>query len=401
MGALITDCRARSVLDSRGKPTLEVTLSAGDLHVSALVPSGKSAGVHEAHELRDENGNGVTKAIQQIEHVIRPAIIGRAPQQKVIDSLMIALDGTNNKSNLGGNSCIGVSIAVCRLAAKIHGMHTWDFISQENGTKPAFPKLYMNLINGGVHAGFRLPFQEYIVVIGKDSPRESYETGKEIFDELGELIHGEFDDVVMGDEGGYSPDCRDVYRPFEILDSIVGDDNELHLAIDAAASEFFENGIYALQDMKYSNDDLLELYADLALRFPLRSIEDPFAEDEVKDFTRIVEALGDRSLIVGDDLTVTNPRRLSRMITEKAGNALIIKPNQIGTLSEVYETVKLARDNDWKIIVSHRSGDTMGTFISDLAVGLGAYGIKAGSPVPPERKVKYERLIEIYENEME
>lgn len=400
MSGTITNCTAQSILDSRGKPTLEVTLSSDNVVVTACVPSGKSAGIHEAHELRDADGVGVQGAIQQIETVIAPAIIGKVPNQKEIDSILILLDGTPNKTQLGGNSCIGVSIAVCRLSAKLAGIPTWKHIAQENGISPSFPKLYMNMINGGVHAGFRLPFQEYIVVIGKENPRESFETGKRIFSELGSRIKAKFGDVLMGDEGGYSPHIDNINHPFEILTSLISSESDTFLAIDAAASEFFKNNSYALNGKSYSSQELTALYKELSLKFPLKSIEDPFAEDELNSFASLMSDIGNQILIVGDDETVTNPERVRMAIKKNAANAVIIKPNQIGTLSEVYDTVRIAREKNWKIIVSHRSGDTMGSFIADLAVGLGAYGIKAGSPIPPERKVKYERLIEIYEHEI-
>lgn len=401
MSGTITGCKARSILDSRGKPTLEVILFSDDIEVSAFVPSGKSAGVHEALELRDRDGVGITTAIEKIETVIAPAIIGKTPDQKEIDTILLTLDGTENKTNLGGNSCIGISLATARLRARLNGIPTWKQIAEDTGSIPSFPRLYMNMINGGVHAGFRLPFQEYIVVIGKENPKASYEKGKEIFAKLGEMIHAEFGDVLMGDEGGYSPQVSDLKRPFEILSSLIEADSDIFLAIDAAASEFFKDGVYTLKEKTFSPDELLSFYKELVDLFPLRSIEDPFAEDEVASFTHIVSDLGDKALIVGDDLTVTNPKRVEMVIGAHAANAVIVKPNQIGTLSEVYDTVRKSREDGWKIIVSHRSGDTMGAFISDLAVGIGAYGIKAGSPIPPERRVKYERLVEIYEKEMQ
>lgn len=400
MKGTISGCVAHAINDSRGKPTLEVVLSSEDLTATAFVPSGKSAGIHEAMELRDADGLGVSRAIEKVNTTIAQAIVGHEPNQKEIDSILLALDGTENKSNLGGNACIGVSIAVARLSAKLAGVPAWKKIAEENGTTPAFPRLFMNMINGGVHAGFRLPFQEYIVVIGKENPKVSYEKGLEIFQKLGEMIRNEFGDVLMGDEGGFSPQISDLKKPFEILASLVQNDSDIFLAIDAAASELFKDGTYTLKEKQFTPDELLHVYADLASTFPLKSIEDPFAEDELGSFTQIMKQIGEKVLIVGDDLTVTNPKRLTTAIQEKAANALIVKPNQIGTLTEVYDTARIARDNGLKVIVSHRSGDTMGTFISDLAVGLGAYGIKAGSPVPPERKVKYERLIEIYEKEM-
>lgn len=396
----ITECRAKAVLDSRGNPTLEVTLSAGELLAQTLVPSGKSTGKHEAKELRDSDNRGVSFAVERIEKIITPTIIGREVDQKKIDNLMISLDGTKDKSYLGGNSMIGISFAVAQLSALQKGIPLWKHIALDFGVEPSLPKLFMNMINGGVHADFVLPFQEYIVVIDKKSPRLAYEVGKEIFSKLGKLINSEFGKVKMGDEGGYSPDVSDIQRPFEILTNVIPDEEDTFLAVDAAASELLQNDSYILKGQSFTASELAGLYSELIKNFPLKSIEDPFAEDNTDDFTKLVAKEGNDILVVGDDLTVTNPERITTMIEKKAANAVIIKPNQIGTMTETYEAIRLARQAGWKIIVSHRSGDTMSTFISDLAVGVSAYGLKAGSPNPSERRVKYERLIEIAEKEM-
>lgn len=395
----ITHCSARPILDSRGSPTLEVTLCAGDAEVQASVPSGKSTGSHEAHELRDDD-NGVRSACEKINTEIRGALVGKEPNQKEVDSLLCELDGTANKSRLGGNSLIGVSFATARLRAHLRGVPLWKDISEENRTHPSVPRFYMNVINGGVHANFSLPFQEYIIVIDSEHPREAYIQGKKIFDELGRSIQNEFGEVLLGDEGGYAPKIEDLMRPFEMLTQVIKPYSNTFLAIDAAASEFESSGKYNLLGQDYTPSDLLALYGKIRNLYDLRSIEDPFFEDDVESFVAITQRLGPDTLIVGDDLTVTNPLRLSTMIDAKAANALIIKPNQIGTLTETYETIRRAHDAGWKTIVSHRSGDTLGTFIADLSVGVGAYGLKAGSPLPQERRVKYERVIEIVENEL-
>lgn len=396
----ITDCYAKQILDSRGSPTLEVTLVSGNDIATAFVPSGKSTGTYEAHELRDSD-RGVLSACEIINTEIKGALIGKEPIQKEIDSLLISLDGTKNKTRLGGNSCIGVSFATAKLRALINGIPIWKDIALENGTEPKVPCFYMNMINGGVHADFALPFQEYIVVLNEDLPRTSYENGKIIFEELGKSIRGEFGEVKMGDEGGYSPRTLDIKKPFNLLAKAIKPYSKVSLAIDVAASELWKDGKYELQDKSYTEDQLYDLYETLHAEFPLRSIEDPFAEDEVDSFYKITKKFESDTLIVGDDLTVTNPERVADMIRRNAANALIIKPNQIGTLTETYETIRLARQAGWQIIVSHRSGDTPGTFIADLSVGVGAYGIKAGSPIPLERRVKYERIIEIAEKELD
>lgn len=396
----ITDCYAKQILDSRGSPTLEVTLVSGNDIATAFVPSGKSTGTYEAHELRDSD-RGVLSACEIINTEIKGALIGKDPIQKEIDSLLINLDGTKNKTRLGGNSCIGVSFATAKLRALINGIPIWKDIALENGTEPKVPCFYMNMINGGVHADFALPFQEYIVVLNEDSPRTSYENGKMIFEELGKSIREEFGEVKMGDEGGYSPRTLDIKKPFSLLAKAIKPYSKVSLAIDVAASELWKDGKYELQDKSYTEDELYDLYETLHAEFPLRSIEDPFAEDEVDSFSKITKKFESNTLIVGDDLTVTNPERVADMIRRNAANALIIKPNQIGTLTETYETIRLARQAGWQIIVSHRSGDTLGTFIADLSIGVGAYGIKAGSPIPLERRVKYERIIEIAEKELD
>ena len=396
----ISTVAAREIQDSRGEPTIEVTLSTGTHTARAAVPSGKSAGAHEAVELRDADERGVGRALAVIETVVAPAVIGQLPAQKNIDEILLQLDGTPNKSKLGGNVMIGVSLAAARLAALKKEIPLWRSISEENQTKPAFPVLFMNLINGGVHADFRLPFQEYIVVLEDDNPRRAYEAGVAIFEKLGELIRTNYGSVPMGDEGGYSPRATEMEKPFELLTAAVAGAAKTFLAIDAAASEFYQNGQYTLFNKTYTRADLLSLYKDLIRKFPLRSIEDPFFEDDAAEFKQLNDELNDRILIVGDDLTVTNPRRMENFVKNKILNAVIIKPNQVGTLTETYEAVKLAHQAGWKCIVSHRSGDTPDDFIADLAVGLGAYGLKAGSPLRPERKAKYDRLIEIYEKEM-
>src|SRR3989344_9123102 len=410
----INHVEAHSILDSRGNPTIEVEIGNGASSAHASVPSGKSAGSKEAHEKRDSDG-GVGGVIKGIVAKITPAITARdfsSPNE--IDTLLRELDGTRNKENLGANATLAVSIAATKLFALDAGMRPWKFIAEQNGFTPAFPRLYMNVLNGGAHAcisdfarlpapqarqsgsqaDFRLPFQEYIIV-AQGTPSEAYEEATTVFGELGELIKKTIGAVPLGDEGGYCPQFSTIEKPFELLRSLVFPGDDVSIAIDAAATEFYKDGAYAILDEIYSTDKLLEVYKDLVSRFGLMSIEDPFAENDYDGFKKMTAALGERILVVGDDLTVTNPEVLKTMIDQKAGNALIIKPNQIGTLEEVYETVRLAKEAGWKIVASHRSGETEDTFIADLAVGIGAFGIKAGAPSQKERVVKYNRLIEI------
>lgn len=390
----INNVQAYSILDSRGNPTIEVKLESGLLSATASAPSGKSAGSKEAHEKRDSDG-GIQDAIKGITDRITPAITSRdfsSPNE--IDSLLCELDGTADKSNLGGNAILAVSIAATKLFALEAGKRPWKFIAEQNGFTPGFPRLYMNVLNGGVHGGFALPFQEYIIV-AEGKPREAYDRATMVFWELGQLIKETLGAVPLGDEGGYMPKFGTIEKPFELLRTLVFPGDGISLAIDAAASEFYEDGSYKILDKRYSTEELLQVYRDLVERFGLMSIEDPFAEDDIPGFVSMTSALGEKILVVGDDLTVTNPRILKTMVEQKAGNALIMKPNQIGTLKEVYETVRLAKDAGWKIIASHRSGETNDPFIADLAVGVGAFGLKAGAPSQKERVAKYDRLVEI------
>lgn len=399
MDSVIKKVFAEEIKDSTGRPTLKVTVQTDKHSVEALVPSGQSRGSNEAIELRDRGG-GMKKAIKVIEDKISPAFVGKNPDQNEIDKFLLELDGTKDKSNLGGNVMIGVSVAVAKVFAKENSIPLWRSIALHNKTYPKIPALFMNIINGGVHAGFRIPFQEHMIVVREGTARKSYDLGNDIFKKLGEVIQSKVGKVPMGDEGGYSPVCGAVEEPFEFLKQATHDKTNVYFAIDAAASGFFKAKKYNLINRKYSAEELMGVYKTLVKKFPLKSIEDPFEEKDIEAFKKITSELGDEISIVGDDLTVTNPKRIASLSTEKTANAVIIKPNQIGTLSEVFDAVKIAHSAGWKTIVSHRSGDTMDSFIADLAVGVGAYGIKAGSPEPPERKVKYERLIEIDEKEL-
>jgi enolase len=390
----ITSIQARSIFDSRGNPTIEVELGSGTLFAHASVPSGKSAGSKEAHEKRDADG-GVEGVIKSITECIIPALIMRDfsyPDE--IDAFVRELDGTPDKSNLGANALLAVSIAATKLFALAQGKRLWKYIADMNGFEPKFPRLYMNVLNGGAHADFHLPFQEYILV-AEGRPHEAYDRATMVFWELGQLLKETIGNVSLGDEGGYMPKFGTIEKPFELLRTLVFPGDEISLAIDAAASEFYNDGAYRVLDKQYSTDELLRVYQDLVARFGLISIEDPFAENDKEGFKKMTATLGNRILVVGDDLTVTNPGILKSMIAEKAGNALIVKPNQIGTLQEVYDAVRCAHDAGWSIIASHRSGETGDSFIADLAVGIGAFGLKAGAPSQKERVAKYDRLLEI------
>ena len=394
----IDSIEVEEVKDSRGVPTIGITMGSGEHTVTASVPSGKSSGTREALEMRDEDGKGVTNAIKGLEDIIIPALFEREFESSIeVDELLLELDGTKNKTKLGANATLAVSIAATKLFAKVQGVPTWKYISELGSFTPSYPRFYMNMMNGGSHADFCLPFQEYILVIGSEEmkPTEQYKKANEIFDALGEKIREELGEVGYGDEGGYTPTFDTIERPFELLDEFAEGDDDAYIAIDAAASEFYKDGEYEMLGKKYDREAMLEVYKNITDKFDFKSNEDAFEESDVEGFAAITASLGDRILVVGDDYTVTNKEILADRIEKKSGNALIIKPNQIGTIKEVIETVQLAYEAGWKCVASHRSGETTDDFIADLAVGIGAYGLKAGAPTQEERRVKYERLMEI------
>lgn len=394
----ITNLTTQAIHDSRGVPTIEVIVETPDATTVASVPSGKSTSGKAAVEKRDADGRGVHDALRGITDIIAPAVCGRAWNTlQDVDTLLLELDGTENKSVLGANATLAVSIAVGRAFARSEGVPLWRSIAEMNDWTPSLPRLYMNVINGGVHADFCSAFQEHILVIESDRIADAYNQGVELFNALGKKIKDQNGDVPLGDEGGYALRTTSVENALELLYGLSKNLDTVALAIDVAASELYENGTYTLYGVPYSRGELGDMYHALTTQFDLLSIEDPFAEDDLAGFQHITEALGGQTYIVGDDLTATNPVILKDMIHQQAGNALIIKPNQIGTLTEVYETVKIAHAAGWKCIVSHRSGETLDDWVADLAVAMGAFGIKAGAPSQPERRAKYNRLMKIEE----
>jgi enolase len=367
---------------------------------TASVPSGKSTGSHEACELRDAD-ESVTSAINNVNSEIANAIVGRDFNSlDDLDTFLIKLDGTENKSRLGANAILSVSIAAMRLSAMLEGVPLRRAIAKRANTTPSTPRLFVNVMNGGAHVlpaeasakagSFKLPFQEYMLVVeGKTS--EAFPVAQEIFAKLGEKLGN----VPMGDEGGYAPSFETIEKPFEILTDIIKEFPNVKIAIDAAASELFKDGSYELLGKLYSAEELLHLYENLVANFPIHSIEDPFSENAGDDFAKITASLGNKILIVGDDLTVTNPARIKTAAEHKEINAVLIKPNQIGTIKEALEAVRATYAAGFKAVASHRSGETMDTFIADFAYGIGAHGIKAGGLGQRERLVKYERLLTI------
>lgn len=422
---LITKIEAEEIKDSRGNPTLKVTVFCGDISANFSVPSGASTGIHEAHELRDEDGKGVKRAIEKVNNIIAPALIGKdVGNQKEIDEIMIKLDRTSNKDNLGGNSMIGVSIACAKTAAKVSGVEVFEYLRTLVEIKPSLrpgsgqarkvPHLYMNLINGGKHvlqqgsgqAKNNLAFQEYHVVPDTEDASEAVEIGIKIQNSIKDIIlekYGE-ESLVLGDEGGYAPKITNIREPLVILSDAIKKNNldsKVRLALDVAASSFYNHpdgggdGKYKIGEKNVSKEELMSVYKNLINEFNLLSIEDPFDEEDFNSFTQL-KIQNPNLKVVGDDLTVTNVDRLKEAIEKNSINAMIIKPNQIGTLFETLTTMKLARENNIELIVSHRSGETDDNFIADLAYAFGCFGLKSGAPLKPERKVKYDRLIEIY-----
>ena len=402
----ITKVSAREILDSRGNPTLEVVAYAEDKSASFSVPSGASTGSHEALEKRDGDksrfrGLGVLKAVESVEKIISPALAGFDPKdQKKIDSELLRLDGTSNKTNLGGNATIGVSVACAKLAAKLEGIETFEYLKTLRNIKPSrkTPLLFMNLVNGGKHSQSSLAFQEYHVVPIVEDVEESLDIGTKIqYGLKKKLVEGlGASSVNYGDEGGFVPNTSSVKKPLELLLEVIEENkllDKVKLSLDVAASSFYKNGAYEFDGKKYSPDELLSFYDLLINSFPIISIEDPFFEE---DFSSFAKLLSQKKIgVVGDDLTVTNSARLKEAIAKNSIDAIIIKLNQIGTLTETLEAMELARENNINCIVSHRSGETTDDFIADLAYAFGCYGIKSGAPHGGERVAKYNRLLKI------
>ncbi|MFH1444628.1 MAG: phosphopyruvate hydratase [Candidatus Peregrinibacteria bacterium] len=405
----IQTLKARQILDSRGNPTVEVDCTLDDGSFGrAAVPSGASTGSHEALELRDGDqklygGKSVLKAVANVNKTIAKELTGNdAGDQRVLDAALIALDGTESKSKLGANAILGVSMAVCRARAVSEKRSLWVSLHDQFGSgEPLLPVPLMNLLNGGKHADSGLSFQECMIVpCGFSRFSDALRAGVEIFMTLKKLLHEAGHITAVGDEGGFAPRVKDSDEAFSFLARAIeeaGYGAHVKLAIDAAASEFCTDGSYVVDGKKLSSADLTALYADLCDRYPLVSIEDSHDEDDWDGFKAMQQKLGAKIQLVGDDLLVTNVKRLERAIHEKAGNAILIKLNQIGTVSETVDAIQLAQESGWRAIVSHRSGETSDTFIADLAVALGTGQIKTGSASRTDRVSKYNQLLRIEE----
>ncbi|MBX4200881.1 phosphopyruvate hydratase [Candidatus Parcubacteria bacterium] len=393
----IQEIIAREIKDSRGKPTVEVTIETDKGTFVASCPSGASTGKNEALELRDADGRGVMTAIDNVNKIIAPKLRGKDPKnQKELDDMMLALDGTENKSKLGANAILPVSMAICRAGAAAHKMSLYQHISNISGNQIKMPHPSFNILNGGAHAKNDLEIQEFMVVPQKKTFQENLVLGSAVFNKLTELLKGTPGGVPeMGDEGGYAPQIANAEQALFLIKSAIGDHADVKIALDCAASEFYRDGKYEPEEGKQlTRTQMVDFYKDLAARFPIISIEDPFSEEDWSGFEELKKALPSVT-IIGDDLTTTNIKKIKEAEQKKACNGIIIKLNQIGTVSETIEAVKLAQSYGWKIMVSHRSGETMDNFIADLAVGTGADFIKSGAYTKDVRIVKYDRLLEI------
>ncbi|MDP3639671.1 MAG: phosphopyruvate hydratase [Nanoarchaeota archaeon] len=402
----ITSIHAREILDSRGEPTVEAEVTTENGTFRASVPSGASTGKHEALELRDGGkrygGKSVRKAVRNIETKIAPELIGRDPrQQEAIDKRMMALDGTENKSRLGANAILAVSLAGARAGAAAEKIPLYRHLRRLLGREQdiILPRLFFNVINGGKHAGNDLIFQEFMVSPRTRNVPLALQMGSEVYHLLKRLLEERYGKLAInvGDEGGFAPPLKKAEEALDILKEAIkraGYAGKIDLALDCAASSFYREGYYHLPE-KITTEKLLTYYGRLIEKYKLFSIEDPFEQEDFASFAELRKRTGIQ--MVGDDLTVTNPQRIARAIQEKSCSCLLLKMNQIGTLTEALEAVRLAYAAGWKVMVSHRSGETEDDFIADLAVGIGCGQLKAGAPCRGERTMKYNRLLRIWD----
>lgn len=404
----IQDIKAREILDSRGNPTVEVdVILKNGIIGRASVPSGASTGSKEALELRDEDpnryqGKGVLKAVNNVNTLIRANLIGRDVLDfKAIDELMIKLDGTDNKSSLGANATLGVSLACVRAAALARKMPLYKFI----GEGRTLPRPMMNILNGGAHADNNLDFQEFMIIPEADTIKERIRMGSEIFHTLKSVLNNKGYATGVGDEGGFAPDLKGNKEALDLICEAIKKagyvpGENVFLALDVAASEFYENGRYVLKSegRSYNNEELVDYLEELVNEYPIISIEDGLNETDYEGFKILTDRLGDRIQLVGDDLFVTNKNIFANGIEMGIANAILLKANQIGTVTEMLETIDLAKNNNYKTIISHRSGETDDSFIADFAVGLDLGQIKTGSMSRMDRICKYNELIRIEED---
>jgi enolase len=411
----VKSIKAREILDSRGNPTVEVDLAANGSSFRASVPSGASKGKYEAKELRDGGrryqGKGVLKAVRNVNRIIAPKLEGKyVISQKKIDSLLIKLDGRKNKSRLGANAILAVSMASCRAGAEARDISLYQHIADiyndklltSSKKKFSLPKPCFNVINGGAHAGNDLDVQEFMIIPQMNSFSKNLEQGTAVYHCLKGILKLRFGKsaINLGDEGGFAPPLKGTEEALNLIMGAIkkaGFSRKIKIGLDVAANQFYRNGKYYLEGEKLDSGQLLSFYKRLVRKYPILFIEDPFAEEDFKGFKKAKKALPEKVIILGDDLLTTNIGRIRKAQRERACSGVIIKPNQVGTVIETIEAAKLAKSYDWKILASHRSGDTSDSFISDLAVGIEADFIKAGAPARGERLTKYNRLLRIEE----
>ena len=401
----IEDVYAIEVLDSRGNPTVKATVALSDGTVaSAIVPSGASTGKREALELRDKDerycGKGVLKAVENVNSQIAEAVIGLdAFDQKALDDEMRELDGTDNYSNLGANAVLGVSMAVARAAAKSLDVPLYRYLGGANAT--VLPVPMFNIINGGAHANNSVDFQEFMIMpFGFDKFSDALRAASEIYHTLKGLLNAAGHSTAVGDEGGFAPNLNDNEEPIKLIMQAIEKagykaGEQIKLALDVAASELYENGKYKLEGKEFSSEELIERYARLCEKYPIFSIEDGLSEDDWAGWAKLTSKLGSKVQLVGDDLFVTNEKILREGIAKGVGNAILIKPNQIGTVSQTMQTIRLAQRKGYRCVMSHRSGESEDSFIADFAVAMNTGQIKTGATSRSERNAKYNRLLEI------
>ena len=407
----IKDVYARQIMDSRGNPTIECDIKlSGGAFGRASVPSGASTGTFEALELRDGGdaflGKGVLSAVNNVNNIIRPALIGMdASQQTQIDDKMLSLDGTNNKEKLGANAILSVSLALAHAVANAKQIPLYQYIAQIYGNPNpcVLPRPMMNIINGGAHADNGLDAQEFMIIPnGAKSEHEAVRMGAEIFHNLKKILKSSGNSTNVGDEGGFAPNFNCCS---EALDTIIAaiksagyvPGEEVSIGLDVASSEFYKDGIYHFEGKQLTSDEMIEFYQDLISKYPIISIEDALAEEDWAGWKKLTDTLGTQCQLVGDDLFVTNPARLAQGIQGGIANAILIKVNQIGSLTETLRAIKMAQDANYGVIISHRSGETEDTTIADLAVGTNAGQIKTGSMSRTDRMAKYNQLLRIEE----
>ena len=403
----IKDIKAREILDSRGNPTVEVdVILENGILGRAAVPSGASTGVKEALELRDNDesrymGKGVLTAVNNVNNILKKALIGMdSHNQRKIDETLIELDGSETKSKYGANAILGISLANLKAAALDKNEPLFKYV----GKKYSMPRAMMNILNGGAHADNGLDFQEFMIIPMVDTFSKRLQIGSEVFHHLKSVLHNAGYQTGVGDEGGFAPNLNTNEEALDLLIKAINEagytpGKDVTFALDVAASEFYENGIYNLKgaNLKLTTDELIDYYQTLLDKYPIISIEDPVDENDWEGFKKMTERYGDKVQLVGDDLFVTNKKYLRRGIDMHAGNAILIKINQIGTITETLDTINLAKQNGYKTIISHRSGETEDTSIADLAVGLNLGQIKTGSLSRTDRTCKYNELLRIEE----